>query len=189
MKESHNLDNILDWLHKNESIAPKMRILVIDDEADNATPDSNTGRNNQLTESEVDDLIAVVHDENDGDGDYSNLAEWMEDIQDEIVKKQEIADSDPGSKEDVYIKSLKTKLGQSGNASEKVTEILAEDDYLTLLNLHQHMDDGGVLVDVKQEIIKFFNATGRSARSAGTFLKFLNTILEVICRFIVFLEA
>ncbi len=179
MKESHNLDNILDWLHKNESIAPKMRILVIDDEADNATPDSNTGRKNQLTESEVDDLIAVVHDENDGDSDFSNLAKWMEDIQDEIVKKQEIADSDPGSKEDVYIKSLKTKLGQAGNAPDKVTEILAEDDYLTLLNLHQYMDDGGVLVDVKQEIIKYFNATGRSARSAGTFLKFLNTILEV----------
>ena len=177
MKESHNLDNILDWLHKNEDIAPKMRILVIDDEADNATPDSNTGRNNQLTESEVDDLIAAVSDENDGD--FSNLTEWMVDIQDEIVKKQEIADSNPESEEAKSINSLSTKLGQAGNASAKASEVLAEESYLKLLNLHQHTDAGGVLVDVKQEIIKYFNANGRSVRSAGTFLKFLNTILEV----------
>ena len=59
MKEVHNLGTILAWLKQNGNIVPNMRILVIDDEADNATPDSNTGKNNQLTESEMEDLIAI----------------------------------------------------------------------------------------------------------------------------------
>lgn len=177
MKERHNLDSILDWLHKNENIAPKMRILVIDDEADNATPDSNTRTKTQLTESEIDELVSAIR--NEGESDFSYLADWILDVQDIVSEAQEKAECDPGSKEDNSIHSLQTKLEQGGGDTEKMSEILTTDEFLDLLNMQQYTDEGGVLVDLKQDAIKYFNGTGSGPRSAKTFVRFLNTVLQV----------
>ena len=177
MKEVHNLGTILTWLKQNSNIVPNMRILVIDDEADNATPDSNTGKSNQLTESEIEDLIAVVREE--GEKDYTNLADWMENVPDVIVEAQEKAESDPGCREDESLSFLTKKLKQAGGTvGEKLTGILADNYILDLLELQQHMEDGA-LVDVKQDILTYFNKKGKGPRSTGTFFKFLNTILEI----------
>ena len=173
MKESSNLDKVLGWLHDNESITPKMRILVIDDEADNATPDSNTRKNNQLAESEIDDLAAAVRE------DFPFLADWIVDVQDVVSDKQETAECDPGSKEDDSIQALKTKLGQSGGDAQKMADILNADTFLELLGLQQYTDEGGELVDLKQDAIRFFNGTGSGVHSAKTFIRFLNTVLQV----------
>ena len=179
MKESHNLDNILGWLHQHESMAPQMRILIVDDEADNATPDSNTGRSNQLTEGEVEDLIAVVREtEVDGKA-FVHLADWMANIQDMILDEQEQAECDPGSEKDATLTALRTKLMQSGGTAQKrLAGILGDDRICDLLDLPEHEIDG-VLVNLKQDILLHFNGSGKGARSAGTFLRFLNTILEV----------
>ena len=179
MKESHNLDNILGWLHQHEDMTSHMRILVIDDEADNATPDSNMGRNNQLTEGEVEDLIAVVRETEIDGKTYANLADWMVGIQDVILDKQEQAECDPGSKEDVALDVLRTKLMQSGGTAQKrLAGILGNENICDLLDLNEHEVEG-VLVNFKQDILLHFNGSGKGPRSAATFLRFLNTILEV----------
>ncbi|MBQ3288815.1 MAG: hypothetical protein IJH50_05335 [Kiritimatiellae bacterium] len=179
MKESHNLENLLVWLRQNADIAPKMRIMIIDDEADNATPDSNTRKNIQLSESEIDELVEAIREE-DGDGrNYSWLADWIVSIQDDLTAKQTGAENDPGSKDDERIKALSTILRQGGmTVAEKCNAILGNDEFCELLNLGTY-HEGDELVDLKQDILHYFNGKGKGFRSAGTFLKFLNTLLAI----------
>ena len=177
MKQKTNLGRILEWLHSLDgAVVRKMRILVIDDEADNATPDSNAGRKNQLSESEMDDLVDAIREDENG---YSDLADWMQDVQDRIVDWQTKAEQDPGSKEDECIKELKRKLNAGGyKAEERRNEILSDDRMCDLLDLHEYQDENGDMVNVALEIQQYF-CGGKGHEPVGTFFKFLNTLLDV----------
>ncbi|MBQ8113741.1 MAG: hypothetical protein IJ146_11125 [Kiritimatiellae bacterium] len=178
MKERNNLNNILTWLQYNAAIVPSMRIMIVDDEADYATPDSNTGKKTTLTEGEVDDLIAVVRDTEIDDKTFGYLADWMEDIQDRVFEIQEQAECDPGSREAMGIDALCTSLALSGDVKTKLHNILSTDAHCKLLELDEHAIDG-TLVNLRQDVLVFFNEKGKGPRSAGTFLRFLNTVFEV----------
>ena len=178
MKESHNLDNILGWLHAHENIVPNMRILIIDDEADYATPDSNTGKPSMLTEGEVEDLISIVRESEIDGKTFGYLADWMEDIPDRIVEIQEGIDADPGSRDDDVLKKLREKLMGAGNAQKKLSTILCDESFCALLGLVEHQIDGN-LVNLKQDALSYFNGKGKGPRSAGTFLRFMNTVFEI----------
>lgn len=178
MKERNNLNNIITWLQQNTAIVPGMRIMIIDDEADYATPDSNTGKKSTLTEGEIEDLIAIVRDTEIDGKTFGNLANWMEDIQDTMLEKQENVESDPGSDEGAAMSALSTSLSLSGDPKNKLASILGNDAYCDVLGLKEHEIDG-ILVNLKQEVLIFFSGKGKGPRSAGTFLRFLNTVFEV----------
>ena len=177
MKQKKNLERVLEWLHSlDDAVVRKMRILVVDDEADNATPDSNAGKANQLSESEIDDLVdSIREDENC----YADLADWIIDVKDGIVDWQAKAEQDPGSKEDEYIRELKRKLNAGGyKAGERLNEILSDHRMRKLLGLQEHQDEGGNIIDVEKDIRNYF-CGGRGHEPVGTFFKFLNTLLDV----------
>ena len=181
MKESHNLENVLTWLRKNVAIAPHMRIMIIDDEADNATPDSNTGKNVQLSESDIAGLVEAIKEEDEEGRDYSKLAEWVVSIQDDMTAKQMEAEDDPGSKNDILIGELSHFLQRSGmTVEEKRNALINNPDFCDLLELNEYQD-GNDLVNLKQDILHYFNVGGRRRgfRTAGVFLRFLNTLLDI----------
>lgn len=177
MKQKTNLERVLEWLHSlDDAVVKKMRLLVIDDEADNATPDSNAGRRNQLTESEIDELIDSIREDENG---YSDLADWMVDVQDLIVDAQSVAEQDPGCKTACDIAELKRKLNAGGyRAAERLNEILTDDRISSLLELHAHQDESGNMVNVAEDIRRYF-CGGRGFEPIGTFFKFLNTLLDI----------
>ena len=177
LKERNNLNNILTWLQQNAAIVPSMRVLIVDDEADYATPDSNSGKKTTLTEGEVDDLIAIVRDTEIDDKTFGYLADWMEDIQDRVLEIQEQAEINPGSRDAAAISALCTDLALSGDVKNKLHIILSNDTHCRLLALDEHQIDG-TLVNLKQDVLVFFSEKGKGPRSAGTFLRFLNTVFE-----------
>ena len=66
MKQKDNLERVLKWFAGSPELVSRMRVLVIDDEADNATPDSNAGVKANMTDGDIIDLAADIRDE-DGD--------------------------------------------------------------------------------------------------------------------------
>lgn len=177
MKQKTNLKNVLEWLHSlDDALVRRMRILIIDDESDNATPDSNAGRRNQLSESEIDELIDAVREDEKG---YSALADWMKDVQDEIVDKQSEAEDDPGCKFDNAIRELTAKLntGRFSDA-QRLNAILSDNRLLDLLNLHEHPDVSGNLVNVAEQIRKCFTGEDRILPTSQ-FIRFIRTLLDV----------
>jgi len=181
MKEKHNLDTILNWFTANEHIAGSMRVLVIDDEADNATPDSNAGRPQNLTDGEIEDLVAAIRDEDDADWDFSDLAEWVDGLQSSIEGKFKEAERDPGSKVDCNIHDIRSFLDSPGKVEDKRNAVLANNRFLTLLDLQPHpSDEDGHPMDVAEDIRHYFiKARGRGFRTMGIFVKLLKTVFDV----------
>ena len=73
MKEVNSLNRIKDWLNVANQPLKSMRVMVIDDEADNATPDSNASGPGNLDEEEIDERIEAI---GSAQG-YEELAEWF----------------------------------------------------------------------------------------------------------------
>lgn len=176
MKQRTNLERVLEWLHSlRDDVIRKMRILIVDDEADNATPDSNAGRNTQLSESEIDEIIDTLREDEE---DYTNLASWMVDIQEQIVEKQAEVEQDPGCKTADYIEELKRKLNAGGFSNDaRLNEILSDSNMRDLLELHEYQDESGNLINVPEEIRRCFG--GGRVIATNVFFKFLRTLLDI----------
>ena len=194
MKQTHSLQGLLGWLKANPACVPHMRILIIDDEADNATPDSNSGRPNQMSESEIDELIAGIRDEEERD--YSDLADWMEELPERIEEKigmmpEEIQECfEEKRTQEINMAALpqevrelvqtlldlKTRLS-TGATADKFREILTNHQFCEFLGIVDVIRDGQVFTP-RQDIEAFFYQ-GRGERSRGRFISFLNTVLSV----------
>ena len=181
MKQKDNLTRILDWLHDNRGLAPHMRVLVIDDEADNATPDSNAAARQLLTEGQIEDLVATIRDEDPGEWDYSDLADWVENLPSLVEGKMHEAAVDPGCKADGLIQDIRSYLDGPGSVAEKRNRLLNDGRFLGFLNMVPHpSDEDGHHMDVGQDAKLYFDrARGRGARSMAMFVKLLKTVFVV----------
>ena len=181
MKQRNNLDNILTWLKDNEHIAPFMRILVVDDEADNATPDSNAGNPKTLSDGELEDLIAAIQDEDDSEWDFTDLGAWMENVQSFVEGKFKEAEQDPGCKTAGVIHDIRIFLDGPGKVEDKRNAILANHKFLDLLDLCVHpSDDDGHQLNVAEDLRHYFcKPRGRGFRTMGMFIKLLRTVFDV----------
>jgi hypothetical protein len=80
MKETNSLNRVHQWFSQDNTLCPQMRVFVIDDEADNATPDSRAN-NRLLDENEIDEDIETIRleeSQNPDDPDFEGLAAWFE---------------------------------------------------------------------------------------------------------------
>jgi len=181
MKEKHNLDTILNWFAANAHIADSMRVLVIDDEADNATPDSNAGLPQNLTDGEIEDLVAAIRDEDDSDWDFSDLADWVDGLQSDIEGKFREAEHDPGGNVDNLIRDMRAFLDGPGRVDDKRNYILTNDPFLNLLDLQIHpSDEDGHPMDVAEDIRRYFHKPrGRGWQTMSVFVKLLKTVFDV----------
>ena len=181
MKEKHNLDHILDWLAANRHLVPHLHVLIVDDEADNATPDGNAGSSKMFSEGEIEDLVAVIRDEDDPHWDFSDLADWVDGLQSVIEGKFKDAERDPGSKQDNAFRAIRAFLDRPGPVADKRNEILSNDPFLDLLDLQRHPSDvDGHQMDVVEDVRRYFcRPRGKGSRTMGTFLKLLRTVFNV----------
>ena len=169
MKQRDNLDRILGWLNDNSKYVPHMHILLVDDEADNATPDSNQGKKNTLDDDDIDALVdEIKRTERAGGGDFGELAGWVD-----LVREDGDFSDDDGSPDAVIVNQLKKNLPKA----TKLADILNNADYRRILYLDPY-EVKGVLVDVCNDIRDYFNGMGK--RSPKYFIKLLNTLLEVV---------
>lgn len=184
MKQRDNLDHILGWLEAYPDRVKHMRLLLIDDEADNATPDSNTGKVNQLEDDDIDDLIdATAAEELPEGGSFVALSDWIS-----AVRNSPRLTDDEKSEWAPVIASLRGELARVNGST--FASVLGNVRYRQLLGLEENPE-------VYRQILMYFNGT--RSRSANYFFKLLNTLLDVavarsainerICRLIALSEA
>lgn len=173
MKGKKSLERITNWMNANKQYASHMRVLVIDDEADNATPNSNAGRDDALMNAEK-----VVQDATDAmqeceDDDFTPLAEWVDTLQ-----NAEMPDDAANTPEAKAYNKIKDLLKSPVAEKKKAATILTDDDCKKLLMLDQPAsadDEWGD--DLGQLAEKFFSATRE--RSPSSFIKLLKAIFAI----------
>ena len=173
MKGKKSLERITNWMNANKQYAPHMRVLVIDDEADNATPNSNAGKDDALLNAEK-----IVQDATDAmqeceDDDFTSLADWVE-----TLRNTEMPDDAANTPEAKTYNKIKDLLKSPVAEKKKAATILADDDIKKLLLLDQPAsadDEWGD--DLGQLAEKFFSAT--KERSPASFIKLLKAIFEI----------
>ena len=171
MKQRDNLDRILNWLNENMQLVPQMRLLLIDDEADNATPDSNLGWKNALEDDQIDALVEeIANTEREAGKDYCELAGWID-----LVKEDGNFSDDDGTPDAQIVTDLKHDLEHATAAT--FSSILSNESYRHVLSLDPYKVRG-VMVDVCNDIHDYFN--GARHRSPNYFLKLLRGLLDVV---------
>ncbi len=131
MKQRESLARIAKWIEDNKPRASHMRVLVIDDEADNATPNSNAGKDVSLSDPEgvVQDMATAMRECDVSD--FNGLADWLESLMD-FVEPDEAANT----KETKAYKKLRQLLGDTKSAKAKTKAILHDNpDIRELLGL------------------------------------------------------
>lgn len=131
MKQRESLARIAKWIEDNKSQASHMRVLVIDDEADNATPNSNAGKDASLSDPEgvVQDMATAMRECKADD--FNGLADWLESLMD-FVEPDEAANT----KATKAYKKLRQLLGDNKSAKVKAKAILHDNlDIRELLGL------------------------------------------------------
>lgn len=186
MKQTHALQGILAWLRwpANEQYIQNMKILVVDDEADNATPDGNAGKDKQLTPAQMEELIAAVREEKPADLGCLALANWMDNLQDEIEGKtdqalDELPEDIKADIEDAVEggdwKTIKAKirrgivpdairplldiaitLASTGPDTRKMADILNDQKLRDILGLVEIQGDNGP-IDLKGQVERYFS--------------------------------
>ena len=181
MKQKQNLERIQNWLQANKVLNRYMRVMVIDDEADNATPDGNAANSKLMTEGQIDDLVAAIRDEDPNEWDYSDLADWVENLPSHVEGLMHEQQNDPGSKIDCAIREVRSFLDGPGAIPNKRNVLLNDAQFLKLMDLlvHPAPEDGHSL-NVAQDAKFYFNKPkGSGPRAMGTFIKLLKTVFEV----------
>ena len=156
MKEKTCLKRVTTWLDDNRRLGRQMRVLVIDDEADNATPDSSGVKGIPLDEDEIAvqiDAMRAVEGK-----DFSSLADWFAALQTREWTEDEEAS----------LAHLRAHI-----ADLKFDDILANGTYRRLLGL--------VDVEILHLVKAYFNGkgSGKGNRSPKAFCKLLQSILKV----------
>lgn len=184
MKQKDNLERVLQWFADSPELTPKMRVLVIDDEADNATPDSNAGAKANMTDDDIINLAADIRDE-DGDADvsdFSDLADWVLNLPDLVEERFKEAARDPGCRTDEQIQAIRALLDSGNSKAEIRNKIITEQPFVRLLELRAYAsEEDGHTVDVAFQISKYFNkAKGAGPRTAKKFVDLLRAVFDVV---------
>lgn len=174
MKQTTSLRRIATWVEKNKSYAKYMKVLVIDDEADNSTPDSNAGKDKDEAEREI--FIQNVSDamlEIDADrfGVLSDwLADlWMLDMPDDAAETQEAKDW----------RALKDLLQSTKNPKKITAEILDSAVYTKLLGLNALASEQDEFGDELADVVRSFFCENHAPRSPRTFVDVLKAVFEI----------
>jgi len=175
MKEKSSLKRLGEWFTSNRQFEDKMRVLIIDDEADNATPDSRANLNNHLTPEELENLYYLL--DADEDGEIKDLAYWLLDLEDKEFPELP-ADDEIDTEEQKTYRELKSLLGQTTSKREAFNRILNANKFRQMLNI-EGTDNGGNTFNHLQAIEKFFLRQTRGEHSPGHFVKALNSVLDI----------
>ena len=170
MKNSSSLNAVRKWFDASADCAPNMRVLVIDDEADNATPDSNSNKSIPLSEDQIADEIDAIRACEDGD--YSHLADWLE-----ALAETEMPDEAAKTPEAKTYGKLMNTLKGAATAKSIMSAVLGNPDFRKILGMDEATPDSVWMEDLGDLAHKFFSAT--KERSPSMFVKVLRSVLGV----------
>lgn len=171
MKEPASLRRIRQWLGDNADMAHEMRILIVDDEADNASQNTSKSADRIMDSDTADALTDAIRDEGP---DFSPLAEWVESLSD-----APIPDEEDNSAAAATLRRIIAAL-RVGNAARQMRDILSDTAMRELVGLGTATGADGRLVDLANLAGRFFNATrGQSLRTAKSFCAFLRYALDI----------
>jgi len=138
MKEKASLARIIKWMDDNKRYAPYMRVLLIDDEADNATPNSNAGKDVVAEDpKDIVEDVATTMRECRADN-YDDLADWLEGL-----LEYNPPDEAANTAEAKTYKALRECVVGAGNAKSKKTKLLGNAAFIALLGLDQTAAENG----------------------------------------------
>lgn len=181
MKQTTSLGNIEKWLAANSRYVKNMRVLVIDDEADNATPDSNAG--NEADEEKRESFVQSVADamldaqknsENGESSGFQALSEWLDNLW-----MQEDLDEDANTPQAACFHELKEWLALSRSPKVIMGKILDSDKYKHLLGLDALADENDKFGEDLAAIAQRFFGGRSEPRSPGTFIKTLQYVFAI----------
>lgn len=174
MKEKSNLKRINQWFTRYRDSVEKMRVLIIDDEADNATPDSRANKRNQLTEEELDNLIETLGEEEDER--FQNLAYWMISLQDKEFPELPDEEENDNPEQHNY-RELRNFLSLTTGFKRTLETLFNSASFREVLNLELRDAEGMLLFD--WEAIREYFSQRTGERSPKMLICAINTILEV----------
>lgn len=158
IKEVNNIGNFKQWLNDSRAVHQNMRVMIIDDEADNASPNSNNDPN-LLEDAEIDlelsNLESLADDER-----YAGLVDVVE-----------------------WFQNLRT-LNADHAALNFARDILAEGARSStvqrdaLLRDHNWCDLTGATDDVVREIYNYYNK-GNKKPNVKEFILLIKSILSI----------
>lgn len=164
MKQVDGLERIRQWLTMTNQPLGKMRVMIIDDEADNATPDSNQSGPQNLGEDEIEARIKVIRREE------PVLADWLESL-----SEREWPEAGENTPEAAVFQSLHQKL-TAPQPQQQQQAIVNSAEYRRFLGMDDFSEP-----PVEEAIERFFSG-GRGINndhSSSAFCLLLRSILDV----------
>ena len=166
MKEVNSLNRINAWLDIANQPIKSMRVMIIDDEADNATPDSNAGGPGNLGEEEIDERIEAVRTVQG----YGELADWLDSLRD-----REWPDVGAKTPEASTFGEINDLLKGNQSKKKQRDEIVNTAAYRHVLGMDEFADP-----PVQNLITAFFSkALGDGDDSCGSFVLLIKSILDI----------
>lgn len=160
IKEAKNMEYLLTWLNGCHYLN-NMRIMLIDDEADNATPNSKA-RNDLYTEEQLEDILDELRDEaneevaTNGASELTFLVDWYDYLL-QLPDDHRAAD-------------LSTDLIASAGASYKrqMGRLFTDTEWRNVVDFND---------DIQHAIYGYYNA--RTNPTYSEFIKIVSSILEI----------
>ena len=162
IKQVSHLDGIIRWFRNNEAYQRDMRVLIIDDEADNASPEANAGQD-LWDEDEINEKVEIISEQN------QLLGSWFREIEDTALSEDQ--------------EELLNSIINNGTAEQKQQHLLADPTLAEILYLNSFRDEEENIVNIRGEINTFFDrSNGQGALSIRrhvTFIKLVRSIFAV----------
>lgn len=178
MKERYSLKRIQEWLEANKKYLHHMKVLVIDDEADNASQNSNAGNNATVADAEK--IVADAADEmrECREEPFDSLADWLDGL-----AEMEFPDDAAETPESKALARFKTALNGRNNGAAVLSAAIDDKEIRSMLGLDQPADEeqGEYGDNLATKARRYFNVQrGSSSRSANSFAKVLKAVFEIV---------
>ena len=167
MKEVNSLNRIRTWLNAEMQPVKKMRVMIIDDEADNATPDANTSVKGNLTEEEIEERVDAIR----ATQGFEPLADWFLSLRER--EWPDVGAKTPAAQTFGEIVHL---LKGASSKKKQRDAIVNTASYRKMLGIDEFLDP-----PVSHLIPKYFHKTqGEGDDSCGAFVILLKSILDIV---------
>ena len=165
MKQADGLERIRGWFNLPNQPHASMRVLIIDDEADNATPDVMVGEKPNLTDEEIAERIQDIR-RMPGCGE---LADWLDSL-----LLREWPDPNAQTPEAAVFRRIEEELKSNRSARNKRDAIVNTAEYRHFLGMDAFADP-----PVENLVVQCFSRV-RGDNTCAAFVHLLKSILEIV---------
>lgn len=171
MKQVDGLARIRAWLEQEGQPHESMRVMIIDDESDNATPNANIDGYQPLQDEEIEGRIQVIRRE----GGYEALADWFE----RLLRRRWPQEGQAAPEAFTRICSI-LQHRVFRNAAQEQGQLLNTAEYRRYLDMEREEFNLPNQPPLHQLAASYFHKkTGDGDRSCPAFVLLLRSIMEI----------